>query len=111
MVNYRGGPLYSLRNIKIMQKMHKKKSGILVQTALIDLSCMLIYNYMKITVKDNNAVIFSIIQNWPSIEYVPGVLKYRDFLGFECKTFHASLLIKCPPLLAMIEANLATPKK
>ena len=105
MVNYRGGPLYSLRNIKIMQKMQKKKSGILVQTALIDLSCMLIYNYMKIT------VIFSIIQNWPSIEYVPGVLKYRDFLGFECKTFHASLLIKCPPLLAMIEANLATPKK
>ena len=43
------------------------------------------------------------------MEYVPGVLKNRDFLGFECKTFHVSLLIKCPPLLAMIEANLAIP--
>ena len=45
------------------------------------------------------------------MEYVPGVLKNRDFLGFECKMFHVSLLIKCPPLLAMIEANLAIPEK
>ena len=45
------------------------------------------------------------------MQYVPGVLKNRDCLGFECKTFHVSLLIKCPPLLAMIEANLAIPLK
>ena len=90
----------------------QKKSGILMQTALI---VGQVTTIVKITPKSTllslTTLFFHINYVACKMEYIPGVLKNRDFLGFECKTFHVSLLIKCPPLLAMIEANLATPKK